>query len=105
MRCVGDGWNEIVQDPMSGETKIVGIGSEGAFELPLHPMEDCESECSGIVTTQDGVYYGPVTEGTALRALKDLPFDMEFDCAMTSDLAHRHTITERRPWSALPRHR
>lgn len=99
-----DSFNDISHDPVTGQTKIVGIGSEGGFELPLHPMPDCECPCSGVVTHHDGVFYGPVTHATAMRGALNLPRGVEGTGAEISSLREQGEFTEIRPWSELPRH-
>lgn len=104
MQGVEDSFGELTHNPATGLTRIVGVSAEGAYQLDLHAMDDCDCECSGIVTAHDGVFYGPVTQGTALKAMKDLPPDVNFTCGTIGDLREQGDFTERRPWADLPRH-
>lgn len=100
---VEDSFGELIYNPVTGATRIVGFDADNAYQQDLHRMDDCECECSGIVTKHDGVFYGLVTQGTALKAMKELPSDVLFDCGPISNLREQGDFTERRPWSELPR--
>lgn len=99
-----DGFNNITLDPVTGQTKIVGFGSEGSFEVSLHPMPDCECSCSGVVTHHDGVFYGAVTHATAMRGALNSPRGVEGTGAEISSLREQGEFTDVRPRSELPRH-